>query len=289
MKGRLIMTLGLLLAAAQAQELITERHDIPYQGEQELDVGIEFGLGKLELKSNEGAKYILLSEITYSRELYKPSVDYKTVGTRGKLRIVSKKFDEDKRFWRTHKKDDSSIRNNHWQLAFIETIPTSYNINLGLGKGQLDFSRLRVNDLNLECGLSDVVLGFNSNNKESIRNLVIQTGLGSVEAYGLSYANLQRFNIECGLGSTTLRFNGDLNQDIKGRVTVGLGSVSIKIPEEYGVQIEAEKSFLSSLNFNGFREIKENVYRSKNWKNAKHYIFLIIEIGLGSVDIDWID
>jgi hypothetical protein len=56
MKGRLIMALGLLLAVAQAEELITERHDIPYQGEQELDVGIEFGLGKLELKSNEDAK-----------------------------------------------------------------------------------------------------------------------------------------------------------------------------------------------------------------------------------------
>lgn len=289
MKGRLIMALGLLLAIAPAEELITERHDIPFQGEQELDVGIEFGLGKLDLKSNGGAKYILQSEVTYSQKLYKPSVDYKTVGARGKLRIVSKKIEEGSRFWDTRNKNTSDLKNNHWQLAFIETIPTSYDIELGLGKGQLDFSRLRVTNLNLECGLSDVVLGFDSHNKESIRNMVIQTGLGNVEAYGLSYANLERFNIECGLGSTALRFDGNLNQDIKGRVTVGLGSVSIKIPEEYGVQIEAEKSFLSSLNFDGFREIKENVYRSKNWKNAKHYIYLIVEIGLGSVDIEWIN
>jgi hypothetical protein len=289
MKGRWIMALGLLLAVSPAEELTTERHDIPYQGEKELDVGVEFGLGKLELKSNGDAKYIMLSEITYPNELYKPTVDYKTVGTRGKLRIASNKLDKDSRLWGAHKKDNPDIKNNHWQLAFIETIPTSYNIELGLGKGQLDFSRLQVSELNLECGLSDVVLGFDSNNKETIRNMVVQTGLGNVEAYGLSYANMERLNVECGLGSTTLRFDGELKQDIKGRVTVGLGSVNIKIPKEYGVQIEAERSFLSSLNFEGFREIDEDVYRSKNWNSAKRYIYLTVEIGLGSVDIEWIN
>ncbi len=279
--------LSLFLTIAYAEDIVTEQHNIPYQGEEELDVGIEFSLGKLEIKSCQDDNYIMQSEITYSKELYKPSVQYKTVGNRGKLRLESKQQGKS-HHWGGSKKTSSALKNNHWRIALIETVPISFNIEMGLGKGLLDFSGLRVNDLNLNCGLSDVVVDFNKSNKEKIRRLSIETGLGNVEASGLGYANLERFDVECGLGSTTLRFDGDLNRDIKGRITVGLGSVNVEIPEDYAVQVEAESSFLSSLNFNGFRRIDEDVYRSKNWKNAEHRIFMIVEIGLGSVDIDWI-
>jgi len=289
MKSGIVICLILFLTFSIADERVTEQHDIPFKGEEELDVGIEIGLGKLDLKSNGGGKYIMQSEITYSKELYKPEVVYKTVGKRGKLRLISKQIDKS-RFWGHSKKSSSAnVKNNYWCVSMIETIPTAYNIDLGLGRGILDFTNLKVNNLSLACGLSDVVVEFTKSNKERIRMLVIETGLGNVEAYGLGYANMDRFDVECGLGSTNLRFDGDLNRDVKGRITVGLGSVNIEIPEKYAVQIEAESSFLSSINFRGFREIEENVYRSKNWKSAKKRIYMIVEIGLGSVDIDWID
>lgn len=279
--------LSLFLAIAFAEDIVTEQHNIPYKGEEELDVGIEFSLGKLEIKSCQDNNYIMQSEITYSKELYKPSVQYKTIGNRGKLRLVSKQ-QEKSHHWGGSKKKSSSLKNNHWRITLIETVPIAFNIEMGLGKGLLDFSGLRVNDLDLDCGLSDVVVEFSKSNKEKIRRLSIETGLGNVEANGLGYANLERFNIECGLGSTTLRFDGDLSKDVKGRIAVGLGSVNVKIPKDYAVQIEAQSSFLSSLNFNDFRRIDEDVYRSKNWENAEHRIFMIVEIGLGSVDVDWI-
>jgi len=279
--------LSLFLTIAFAEDIVTEQHNIPYKGEEELDVGIEFSLGKLEIKKCQDDNYIMQSEITYSKELYKPSVQYKTVGNRGKLRLVSKQQGKS-HHWGGSKIKSSSLKNNHWRIALIETVPMAFNIEMGLGKGLLDFSGLRVNDLDLDCGLSDVVVEFSKSNKEKIRRLSIETGLGNVEASGLGYANLERFDIECGLGSTTLRFDGDLNRDIKGRITVGLGSVNVEIPKDYAVQIEAQSSFLSSLNFNGFRRIDEDVYRSKNWNNAEHRIFMIVEVGLGSVDIDWI-
>jgi len=289
MKGSLIIGVCLVTTFAFAEDIVTERHEVPYRGEEELNVGIEFGLGKLELRSTDNKKYIMQAEITYSKDLYEPEIDYKTVGKRGKLRLISRQ-DENIRFWGHSKKSSSSdIKNNHWRVAMTEQIPTAYDIELGLGKGILDFTNMKVNDLNLECGLSDVFVEFSKSNKERIRTLVIQSGLGSVEAIGLSNANMDRFNVECGLGSTKLRFDGDLKRDIKGRLTIGLGSVTIEIPKDYAVQIEAESSFLSSLNFNGFREVEENIYRSRNWKNADQRIYMIIEIGLGSVDINWID
>ena len=289
MKECLIIGVCLVTALAFAEDIVTEQHEVPYKGEEELNVGIEFGLGKLELRGTDNQKYIMQAEITYSKDLYEPEIDYKTVGNRGKLRLISRQ-DENIRLWGHSKKSSSSdIKNNHWRVAMTERIPTAYDIELGLGKGILDFTNIKVNDLNLECGLSDVFVEFSKSNKERIRTLVIQSGLGNVEAIGLCNASMDRFNVECGLGSTKLRFDGDLKRDIKGRLTIGLGSVTIEIQKDYAVQIEAESSFLSSLNFDGFREIEENIYRSRNWKNADQRIYMIIEIGLGSVDINWID
>jgi len=267
MKRVLVMCLCFFTILSLAEEQVTEQHDIPYKGEEELDVSIEFGLGKLELRSSSNQKFIMQSEITYTKELYKPKIE----------------------LWGRSKNSETDIKNNHWRIAMTEQIPSTYDIELGLGKGILDFSNIKISDLNLECGLSDVVVEFNEANKERIRTMVIQTGLGNVEAIGLSNTNMDRFDVECGLGSTKLRFDGDLRHDIKGNITIGLGSVTVEIPKKYAVQIEAESSFLSSLNFDGFREVEEDIYHSKNWKNAERRIYITVEIGLGSVDIDWID
>lgn len=288
MKGSLIIGICLLTVIAFADDMVTEKHEVPYRGEEELDVGIEFGLGRLELRGSNNKKYIMQAELQYSKDLYKPEIDYKTVGNRGKLRLVSHR-DDDNKIWRRSKKGSSDVNKNHWRVAMTEQIPSAYDIDMGLGKGTLDFTNIKVNDLNLECGLSDVVMEFSEQNTERIRALVIQSGLGNVEVIGLSNTNMDRFDVECGLGSTKLRFDGDLKRDVKGKITIGLGSVTVQIPEDYAVQIEAESSFLSSLNFDGFREVDENVYRSRNWKDTDKRIYMIIEIGMGSVDIEWID
>ena len=288
MKESLIIGICMFSVMALAGDMVTEKHDLPYKGEEELDVGIEFGLGRLELRGSDNKKYIMQAELQYDKDLYEPEIDYKTVGNRGKLRLISHR-DEDHKIWSRSKKGSSDVNKNHWQVAMTEQIPSAYDIDMGLGKGILDFTNIKVNDLNLECGLSEVIMAFTEQNSERIRALVIQSGLGNVEVTGLSNTNMDRFDVECGLGSTKLRFDGELKRDIKGKITIGLGSVTVQVPEEYAVQIEAESSFLSSLNFNGFREVDENVYRSRNWKNADNRIYMTIEIGMGSVDIEWID
>lgn len=289
MKRILLITALICPLLWAGEDLIVERKDIPYNGEKELDVDIEFGLGKLELRSNHGKRHILNYEIQYSRDYFRPRIDYKRVGDRGKLMLVST-HKEREGFWGHMKKSDAGkMENNYWKTAFIRSVPTTFDIEMGLGKGQLDFTDIQVSDLSLECGMSDVVIEFNERNARSIRYLVIETGLGNVEAYGLGNANTERFDIECGLGSTTLRFDGKLQNNIKGKVTVGLGSVNLQIPDNVGVQFEAESSFLSSIDFSGFRQIDENLYRSRNWRDASRRMYFIIEIGLGSVDIEWLD
>lgn len=277
MKVRIIFLVLVFSLGLFAEELKHERHNIPLKDEKELDVKIEFGLGDLELKSGAAEGYILESEMTYSRDEFKPIVDYKVVGNRARLKLYTERGKRKRGF----------STENHWDLRFTNRLPISFDIKMGLGKGALDFSGLRVSNFKLECGMSDVTVEFRDENAEDIRSFSIETGLGSLEAYGLGNTNMERFNVECGLGSTYLDFSGNFKRDAKGKVTVGLGSIEIIVPKDVGVEVEAERSFLSSISLEDFDEIDDNVFRSENWRDTKYKIYMVVEIGLGSIDIDW--
>jgi len=290
MKRKLIILWIFMIAVLSAEDYFTEHYDIPYKGEEELDVNISFGLGTLDLKSHDDPKYLVHSIMTYSQRIYMPIVDYKILGNRGRLKMSTEKYDEsNKNDKRNLKSSQVNKELNKWHLEFSQKIPIYIAVDLGLGEGRLDFTDLRVRDLKLHCGLSDVNVIFRDKNQDNMRNMVIETGLGSVNVKGLSYANMERFNVECGLGTTELVFDGSLSQDIRGKIEVGLGSVIIEVPDNVAVEVRSQSSFLSSLNLHGFDRISENLYRSGNWETANKRIYLEIEVGLGSVDINWLD
>lgn len=270
-----------------AEELKRERHDIPYKGEKELDVSISFGLGRLNLQGYPELDYILRSEMVYAIEQFKPIVTYKVLGNRGRLRLESKKNGQEKL---SHKDDKKwSGDKNVWNLEFSTRVPATYDIEMGLGEGNLNFTKIPVQDLRLQCGLSDVKMRFEENNPENMKALDVSTGLGNVEVRGLGNANMERFDVECGLGNTELIFNGKLTREARGKIRVGLGSVTIKMPDNIAVEVRAESSFLSSLDLRGFERVGEKNYRSGNWRSAKQRIYMDIEVGLGSVAFIWLD
>ncbi|PIS29310.1 MAG: hypothetical protein COT43_04115 [Candidatus Marinimicrobia bacterium CG08_land_8_20_14_0_20_45_22] len=285
-----VLALLLFFGTLMASEVQTVRHDIPLKGEKQLDVKIEFALGRFFLKSLTDGNFVMKSQMTYRDKDLKPNVEYKTRGNRGRLHLYSQENVGEKHFKFKHERDSyKESKNSSWELGFNKNIPTSFDIEMGLGDGEMDFTDICVNDLNLECGLSDVLVEFNKRNKEEIRNINIQTGLGNVVVRGIGWSNVERFDVECGLGITTLEFNGDLIKDTKGKISVGLGSVKIEMPDKIGVEVRAERSFLSSINLRGFDRVDDDIYRSGNWKSAKKRVYIIIEVGLGSVDFDWIE
>jgi len=87
-----------------------------------------------------------------------------------------------------------------------------------------------------------------------------------------------------------LNFDGDFDNGVcKGVVAVGLGSVNVNLPYNVAAEIKTESSFLSSINLERFEEIDDNLYRSKNWNEATEgKVYLTIQVGMGSADVQWI-
>ena len=95
--------------------------------------------------------------------------------------------------------------------------------------------------------------------------------------------------MEVGLGEATVDFSGNWNQDFSATMEVGLGELKLRLPRGLPVKINCECSFLSSVDFDDFRKIGDDVYVSPSYEDSKDYVQFDISIGLGSAEVVWID
>jgi len=276
--GGLLLAVGLpMWLFAGSDEVI--KKEIPLKKEKSLEVNMEMGLANLEVFAGDPAT-LVFARVEYDPEKVKPVIDYQE-GVKGVLEIESLKKHR-------AKAGDFNKGDNDWQFAFSGRVPIDINLDLGLGEGDLDFSDLQISGLSVDAGLSELTITFNRPNKERIKKFSIDSGLGEFTAKGLLNANIESFQFSGGLGESTLCFTGKMQNSTEAKIEVGLGSVEILLEEGTPVKVYYEKSFLSSLDLQYFRKIEDNVYVSRNWdENAKNILIIDLEIGLGSVTIDW--
>jgi len=76
------------------------------------------------------------------------------------------------------------------------------------------------------------------------------------------------------------------------RLEIGLGSADIILPRDVPIRVETENSnWLSSIDFHhdNLDEIDDGIYESNDFEDADTRIVLVIEVGLGSIDLYWKD
>ena len=69
------------------------------------------------------------------------------------------------------------------------------------------------------------------------------------------------------------------------------GSLDILVPLDAGVQIRSESSFLSSIDIDDddFYEVEDDLYESDNFGDTKKELIFDIEVGLGSIEVEYTD
>ncbi|MBU0519415.1 hypothetical protein KKA00_00780 [bacterium] len=257
---------------------------IPFEKLDELQVDIDIGIAELiigKAKSNN----ILEADITYKVKRGEPDIRFRKSGKIGYLSIESGDKGND------INSDNRDHGDEVWELLFTDKIPITFTIDVGLVDGMLNMTGLRIIDLDISGGLSDIDLEFDEPNKETIDQIRIEVGLGDFKGYNLGNANFKSLKVECGLGSATLDLTGDWRiPEAEMDIEVGLGSAKVEIPSRIGVEVMAEESFLSSVNLDReLREVRDGIHRSANWNDAKSRISIDAQVGLGSVKIRLID
>lgn len=262
------------------------KKDISLTDERELKVNLEAGFGNIRIERGTSSKIIALDIDADLKGDLTQYIDYSNRDETGYLNINTSDILIKESRKKKHSIHLSGFEDNDWTMKFTDAVPISFDIELGMGKGNIDLTGLMVKDLNISTGASSVTLRFDEPNPSSIENMTIETGLSKFKGYGLCNANFEHLKFEGGVGSYILDFSGRLDKEVDVDIEVGLGSVTIYVPDETGTKVYYEKSWVASIDLpKDFDEEEDDNYFSSNYYNTSGRINMHIEAGLGSVTI----
>lgn len=285
-KVHITQALGLLLAMFSVHALLLAQdegvREVGRTTEKELKVTLTSSFGTVKISRGEPEKMVVVQ--TTSDEERRMNLDYSIRNRVGYMDLTLGEGNRDE-----GNKSSFHITDFHagqWALKFSDAVPISFDVELGVGKGNFDFSGLHVKDFNLSTGAGDVVLTFDELNPTTIENLNIESGVSKFEGRNLGNANFKHFRFQEGVGTSTLDFSGGLHSEVDVDLEVGMGVMTIIVPPDVGARVIYDKSWASKLECaQDFHSTSDTEYVSDNYDNVPAKMNIRVDSGLGSIKI----
>jgi hypothetical protein len=275
----LLASLSLLLAGcgsgdANAQaDWDTMTASRSHAGEDVLRVSVEYGAGTLRLASAPaGALY--RADLRYDRSMFAPRIDYED----GRLQVALRGNGPVR---------GRNIRGGELDLLLSPAVPLELDLQFGAADASLDLGGLTIRSFRLQTGASRTSVTVSTPNPERARLAEIEVGAARLEATGLGNLNAERLSVRGGVGDIILDFTGDWQGDMAAQVEMGLGSLTLRVPQGLGVRVNRSGA-LSSFDGQGLTR-RDNSYLSENFEAAPHKLVVSMEAALGRVRVVWVD
>jgi hypothetical protein len=253
--------------------------EFPLTQERELTVIVDVSFGTLVFERAPKGMVAVVRYDDREEDRDRLYVQYEE-GTRGKLRIRSKSSSS------VFKDEEHNINDRRIVVQYTDRIPISFDVELGAGRGDLDLSGLKVQELRISTGASDVHMTCSEPNPIAADNVEIESGVSKFTADGLSNLNFRRMSFSGGVGSYRLDFGGELANDADATIDVGLGSIVVDVPEPVHARVRYDDGWFSRFSLSGgFHRTKSGVYETEGYPEAGKRLDIRIDSGLGSVKI----
>ena len=258
---------------------------------------IVYGVGELTVEP--GAADLLYDvRVKYDAERFKPIRDWQLAEGRGQLTVGLTTVSDDGELVEALRSGDfdSDVTLDFDDLKDIDHSAGTMELKLGSGHpidlklsagaaaSELELGGVPVSRLELRTAASETELSFEAPNPVRMAELVIRTGAAEVRTEGLGNARFETFDLKGGVGDVLLDFTGDWVGDASGTVTMGLGSLRVKLPADLGVWIR-KSSVLTSFSAPDLEKV-DSGYRSPNWESAEHHLELTLKTAFGAIDLE---
>lgn len=166
---------------------VHESKVIELKDEKELNAKINMGVGNLIIGSD--TEKLFDGSFDYNIKDLKPVISYEN----GNLSISSEK----------HSNINLSKNNTKctWKLNLNDKIPAKINLQLGVGKSSLDFSKMNLKELTVNTGVGDTTIDLSGNYTDNIP-VKIDGGVGRVKII-FSKAIGTSIKVKKGIGSVS--------------------------------------------------------------------------------------
>lgn len=260
-------------------------------------VEIECPLGELDVKSQQQGPLAVL-DLKNSLQHFEYRVSYTESNKRGELKVggsgessVDMDFTSISDYKKIFGLGESLERENRWRIMLKEAdnLPYDLDIEIGLGDADVDLGKMAIEQLKFNCGLSDATLELNDPNPIRMRRLEVDNGMGAFEGVMLGNGNFEQMKVSVGMGSADLDLRGKYTDDADIKVDVGMGSITLKVPNDMDIRVTVNASPFSSVSLDGLDKEGKTSYRSKNFGAGKHTLDFNINVGMGSVEMELVD
>jgi len=268
---------------AGAQESATLR-EVGRTTERELNIVLTSTFGSVSISRGEPEKMLTLEADEAARNA--PAAAEYTIRNRIGYADLSLGEEGKDREEKRHSFNLGDLNRGHWILRVSDAVPVSFDVELGIGSGDFNLTGLQVKDFTLSAGASNVTLAFDEPNSIRIDNMTIESGVSKFDGRNLGNANFRHLRFKGGVGAYSLDFAGAMTTEVDVDVEVGLGVMTIFVPQEVGARVSYDKSWMSRIDCaEDFRESDSNEYLSDNYSSAAGKMNIRIDAGLGSVKI----
>jgi hypothetical protein len=252
-------------------EVQSRRETIPLADATSVEVEILFGAGELEIEAGDPTQ-LFSGHFRYNVEQWAPKVSYEND-------ILDIEQGGTKEDWGI----PTGRTRNQWELEFSPQIPLSMKLDLGAGDGELDFTGLQVMDLDLDTGAGDFEVRFDEPNRAEMESLTLDTGASKLEVRGIGNASPEQVRIQGGVGDITLDFTGAWARSADVYVTAGVGSLTLRLPDNVGVQVET-KGGLTNLDAPDLQRVGDT-YVNDAFGEAAIELHVQVTTGIGNIKL----
>lgn len=280
-----VLMLGGLAAAgapnfAAAQSWSTRSLSRRSLGEDLLEVNVKFASGALRLRAGSPTS-LYRAELRYDADHFEPTAAY-DAGS-GTLRL-GVEGDSDRDGW-----EMSQESGQYLDVELSPLVPLSLHVEFGMAVGMIDLGGLSLSRAEIASGASETVVAFSEPNRIRCERLEVAVGAAELIVRELGNARCASIEIAGGAGKMTVDLTGewDAGLDTQIKLTVGVATLTLRVPENLGVAVELTRLF-AGFESSGFTK-RGDRYFSNNYDTAETKVALAITAALGDVDVVWLE
>jgi hypothetical protein len=249
-----------------------KQETIPLDDAESASVEVAFGAGELGIEAGD-ADELLSGQFSYNVEAWEPEISYDD----GSLVIQQGSIGE-----RWGIPVDEGAR-NEWELAFSPEIPLDMKLQVGAGEGDLDFTGLQLEELDMELGAGNFSVRFDEPNEVEMRDLNLDTGASELAVVGVGHASPRRMTVREGVGDIALDLTGAWARSADVEITAGVGELTLHLPDDVGVQVKIEGGVANVETVGLWRF--EDAYVNDAYGETEIELDIAVTTGIGQVSL----
>ncbi|PKK84242.1 MAG: hypothetical protein CVT49_04550 [candidate division Zixibacteria bacterium HGW-Zixibacteria-1] len=275
-----ISVILIISGALSAGVLEKESFIFPKDDIEKVVIHADLGAGRFSIKPAD-MEEIFKADVEYSARRLRVFADYEKEGGTGYIDFGSDLS------W----KKEFDTKDNMWDIILSNRYPAEMEIDISACEADFDLGGIPITYLDFDLGAADGKLDFSKPNPDIADKVNFDAGAGKFEISNLGNLNFRRLYLDGGAGKFEIDFSGKYTMRSRAKISLGLASTVIYIPRGVPFSIEADDSFLSSMDFDELEqfEVDKGFYESDDYESSDIGLELEVNVGVGSVEFRWAD